>query len=91
MPQQDDFDRGVKNRRAVLGALVGAAIGFFAGEEAANEAFDAVTSTVNILRDTPRLIESSVLLFGTPEDKRRFYEERELEIGLVGANFLNGR
>jgi Domain of unknown function (DUF4157) len=69
---------------AVLGALVGGAIGFFGGQEAGDKMYDVaenVTKSFEILNEPAKLIETSQWMFGTPESRRAYYEERELETG----------
>jgi hypothetical protein len=74
---------------AAFGALVGGAIGFFGGEAAANELYDVGENTSRLLSDTPRLMETTTLMFGTAEDRRKYYELREIETGEppVGEGF----
>ena len=69
---------------AAIGALVGGAIGLWGGEEAANQLYDVgadAAEGVRILGDPARLTETTTLMFGTPEDRRNYYEMRSIETG----------
>jgi hypothetical protein len=69
---------------AVLGALIGGAIGFFGGQEAADKMYDVAedaTKGLEVLSQPAKLIETSEWMFGTPESRRAYYEQRELETG----------
>jgi uncharacterized protein YcfJ len=69
---------------AVFGALVGGAIGFFGGQEAADKLYDVAETlpkATEILNDPAKMVETSQWMFGTPESRRDYYEMRELETG----------
>jgi hypothetical protein len=69
---------------AVFGALVGGAIGFFGGQEAADRMYDVAETLPKageILGDPAKLVETSQWMPGTPESRRAYYELRELETG----------
>jgi hypothetical protein len=69
---------------AVFGALVGGAIGFFGGQEAADKLYDVAETlpkAAEILNDPAKMVETSQWMFGTPESRRAYYEMRELETG----------
>ena len=69
---------------SVLGALIGGAIGFFGGQEAADKMYDVAENAAKsfeILNDPAKLIETSQWMFGTPESRHAYYEMRELETG----------
>ncbi len=69
---------------AAFGALVGGAIGFFGGQEAADELYNVgedFSRGMRQLSNPATLIETETLMFGSPEDRRRYYEMRELETG----------
>ena len=64
---------------AAIGSLIGAAVGFAGGEQAAEQLYDIGDSGLKLLGDTPRLIETMTLMFGSDQDRRRYYELREIE------------
>ena len=67
-----------------FGALVGGALGFFGGQEAVDQMYDvaeALPKAGEILADPAKLTETSLWMFGTPEQRRSYYEMRELETG----------
>jgi Domain of unknown function (DUF4157) len=76
---------------AALGSLIGGAIGFFGGQTAADKLYDLgesaarlpgqIVEGVDLLADPPRFIETSVWMFGKPQDVRDYYEMREIETG----------
>lgn len=69
---------------AVLGALIGGAIGLFGGEEAAAQLYEtgrSVQAGVELIGDPARFVETSTMMFGTPEARRDYYEMREIETG----------
>jgi Domain of unknown function (DUF4157) len=69
---------------AVFGALVGGAIGFFGGQEAADKLYDVAETLPKageILNNPAKMVETSQWMFGTPESRRDYYELRELETG----------
>ena len=72
---------------AALGALIGGVVGFVGGKEAADKLYDLIEdlgklkNAGDLLSDTPRLLETMTLMFGSEEARRRFYELREMETG----------
>jgi Domain of unknown function (DUF4157) len=61
----------------IVGGLGGSVLGHGIGHGIGHD----VGEGIKLLGDTPRLIETSVLMFGSDEDRRNYYELRELETG----------
>lgn len=62
------------------GALIVGAAGSVLGSIGGDYVADAIES-FRILGDTPRLIEASLWMFGSPEERRDYYEMREIMTG----------
>jgi hypothetical protein len=73
---------------AAIGSLIGAALGFAGGEAAAEEIYDVgeagmdrLRDASEMLRDPARLVEGATIMFGSEQDRRNYYELREIETG----------
>jgi hypothetical protein len=66
---------------AFVCAVAAGAVGGLGGSVVGHGIGHNVAEGLNLIHDTPRFIESSILLFGSPEDRRNYYEMRELETG----------
>ena len=74
-----------------LGSLIGGAIGFFGGQTAADKLYDLgesaarlpgqIVEGLDLLADPARFTETSVWMFGKPEDVRDYYEMKEILTG----------
>ena len=66
---------------AAIGGLVGGIVGFFLGEETVDELYRGVEKVPELFRDTPRLLETTTLMFGSDEARRAYGDLKELETG----------
>jgi hypothetical protein len=69
---------------AALGAMIGGAIGFFGGEAAAGELYDVgekAAAGARMMGNPAQFLETTTLMFGTPEQRRSYYEMRSIETG----------
>jgi hypothetical protein len=66
---------------AILCALAFGVVGGMGGSVLGHGVGHDIAKGLELLGDTPRLIEATTLMFGSEEDQRNYYELREIETG----------